>query len=73
MTNAERQARYKARLAAAGLVQLNIWVPPAAVDSFQRAGELTRADPRLAVARLVNRETGKLCGLRGPRQIEKGD
>jgi hypothetical protein len=64
MTNAERQARLKAKRADAGLVQINLWVPAGAADELMRAAELMRANPDLRVARLVNRATGKLTGLK---------
>lgn len=64
MTSAERQRRYKSRMAGEGHVQLNIWVPAHAVADFQRAAELVRENPDLTVARLVSARTGKLRGLR---------
>jgi hypothetical protein len=67
MTNAERQARHRAKLQQSGMVQCNLYVPAGAVPELQRAAELLRANPDLTIARLVNRRTGKLCGLRGPR------
>jgi hypothetical protein len=64
MTNVERARRFKSRMVAAGLVQVNIWVPAAAVADVQRAAELMRAHPHLTVARLADRQTGKLTGLK---------
>lgn len=64
MGSAERQKRLREKRNAAGYVQLNIWVPAAAVPELQRAAELIRAEPWLAVARLVDTRTGKLRGLR---------
>lgn len=63
MTSAERARRHKAKLAEAGMVQINLWVPAGAAGDLQRAAELIRANPLLSVARLVNRQTGRLCGL----------
>ena len=63
--NAERQARHRERLAAAGLVQIALFVPVSAAADFARAAELVRENPDLTVARLVSRTTGKLSGLRG--------
>lgn len=64
MTSAERQAALKARRAELGLVQCNMWVPASAVPELQRAAELMRENTDLTVARLVNRRTGKLRGLK---------
>ena len=64
MTATERQRLLKARRIEAGMVQLNMWVPASAVADFQRAAELIRDDPALAVARLVDTRTGKLKGLK---------
>lgn len=64
MTGAERQARYRAKRENAGLVQVNVWLPPAAAADLQLAAELMRANPELSIARLVDRVTGRLVGLR---------
>jgi hypothetical protein len=64
MTATERQAIFRKRQAAAGLVQCNLWVPEGAVAELQRAAELLRENPALRVARLVNTRTGKLSGLK---------
>lgn len=65
LTSAERARAHKARLAERGFVQCNIWVPAHVVADFNRAAELCRTDPTLTLARLVNRETGRLLGLKG--------
>lgn len=64
MTNAQRQARLKAKRAELGLVQCNLWVPVSAVPELQRAAALLRDNPALAIARLVDTRTGKLRGLK---------
>jgi hypothetical protein len=61
VTNAERQ--FKAKLYVEGLVQVNLWVPRAALPDFQRAAELAREDRNLTVARMVHCRTGRLAGL----------
>jgi hypothetical protein len=67
MTNAERQRKHRQRLTDAGLVQVNLIVPPHAVADLQRVAELLRANPDLTVARLASLTTGKLSGIkRGP-------
>ena len=48
----------------AGLVQCNVWVPQGAVPELQRAAELLRQHPHLTVARLADRVTGRLVGLK---------
>ena len=65
MTSTERQRRFKANMAAAGLVQVNIWVPAGSVADVQRAAELMRAAPHLTVARLGDTRTGRLVGMKG--------
>lgn len=64
MTNAERQRAFKARQAAAGLVQCNVWVPASAVADVNRAAELMCARPQLTIGRLVDTQTGRLVGLK---------
>lgn len=64
MGAAERQARARAKREAAGLVQVNLWIPAHAVADFQRAAELIKLDQKLTVARLVDRNTGKLRGMK---------
>ena len=51
-------------MADAGMVQLNFWVPVAALADVKRAGELMRANPHLTVGRLVDSRTGKFVGLK---------
>lgn len=68
MTATERARTFKARMAETGMVQFNAWVPASAVAELKRACELLRENPELDVARLVNRKSGKLCGLKGPRK-----
>ena len=59
-----RQRAFKDRMADAGMVQLNFWVPAAALADVKRAGELMRANPHLTVARLADPRSGKLVGLK---------
>jgi hypothetical protein len=75
MTNAERQRRHKAKLSEAGFVQVNLWLPLAAVPSFQQAAERCRENGALSVARLVNADNGKLAGLKAPKRpgVERSD
>lgn len=65
MTNAERQARHRARQKEDGLVQLNLMIPMHAVADFMRAAELVRANRALTVGRLTDTRSGKLRGLKG--------
>lgn len=69
MTSAERQRRFKARMAEDGCIQVNVWVPASAAADIQRAAELIRANPDLTVARLVSAATGKLIGLKAKRAV----
>jgi hypothetical protein len=64
MTSTQRAARLKERRAEAGLVQCNLWVPAGALAELKRAAELSRENPNLAVARLVDTRTGRLRGLK---------
>jgi hypothetical protein len=66
MTNAERQRRFKDKQREAGLIQVNVWVPPSCKAEIERAAELIRANHALTVARLVDTKTGKLVGLKRP-------
>ena len=59
-----RQRAFKDRMADAGMVQLNFWVPAAALADVKRAGELMRANPHLTVGRLVDPRSGKFVGLK---------
>lgn len=63
-TNAERQQRKRARLARAGLVQCNLWVPAAAVAELQQQAELLRAHPHLVPGPLRDPVSGKLVSVR---------
>ena len=62
--NSERQARFKARQNALGLIQMSVWVPPGAVADMTLAAELIRANPALTIGRLTDTVTGRLVGLR---------
>ena len=62
--SALRQRAFKDRMADAGMVQLNFWVPAAALADVKRAGELMRANPHLTVERLVDARSGKFVGLK---------
>lgn len=48
-------------------MQCNLWVPAAACAELRQVAELLCRHPELSVARLVDRRTGKLCGLKGPK------
>lgn len=63
-TSTERARRHKDKLRETGLVQINIWVPAAAVSSFNDAAEKCRSDFNLAVARVVDSTTGRLAGIK---------
>lgn len=71
MTNAARQAKRRAKLQEAGLVQVNVWVPSEAVADIQLAAELIRANRKLSIARLVNADTGRLVGLRAKSPVNR--
>ena len=68
VTAAERQARLRKRRADAGLVQCNVWLPAHAVASVQAAADAIIdgmiEGRRLEVARLVDRASGKLRGIK---------
>lgn len=64
MTATERRTRFRHKMADAGLIQINVWVPPHAAADIQRAAEMIRENPDLTIARLVSGATGKLVGLR---------
>lgn len=64
MTAAQRQKAFKARMAEAGLVQINVWAPAGALPQVQQAAELMRDNPELTIDRLVNTRTGRLVSLR---------
>jgi hypothetical protein len=53
--NALRQRRAKAKREAAGLRQINVWLPVSAVAAFRQAAAAIRANPDLTLA--VNRKT----------------
>jgi hypothetical protein len=63
-SSADRQRAFKARRAATGLVQCNVWVPAACAAELKLAAELMVADPDLRVARLMDVKTGRLRGLK---------
>lgn len=62
MTNKERQARFKARQAEAGLMQLNHWVPEAQLEDLKRLAKLLCDNPdlELASAPLRSISTGRV-------------
>lgn len=68
MTSAQRQKAFKERMAEQGLGQCNVWVPKEYMADLIRAAELMREHGNLTIARLVNVDTGILCGLKnGPK------
>jgi hypothetical protein len=58
MSNAERVARYKEKMTAQGLAQVNLWLPVRAIPDFKQAAEAIGADPQLSI-RLWNTKTGR--------------
>jgi hypothetical protein len=58
MSNADRSRRHKAKLAARGLAQVNLWLPARAVPEFKQAAAAIGADPQLSI-RLWNTKTGR--------------
>lgn len=70
--NAVKQAAFKARMAEAGFVQLQLWVPAETTADMQQAADSLRMHDGLTVARLVDVRTGRLCGIAGPRHAVKG-
>ena len=64
MTGAQRQTRFRQKMAELGYVQVNVWVPASAAPSFKRASELVSENPDLEIGRMVNVRTGKLRGMK---------
>ena len=65
MTNAERQARFRARRAESDIVQVAVFVHRSGVSELQRMAELSReSNGTLVPARMVDVRTGKLRGLK---------
>lgn len=60
MTDAERQARFRTKRRAEGLVQITIMVPAGAVAEVQEMAAALRASPHLRPGPLRNPITGKL-------------
>jgi hypothetical protein len=58
MSNADRSRRHKEKLAARGLTQLNLWVPPRAIPELKEVAAAISADPDLSV-RLWSTKTGR--------------
>lgn len=63
-SNAERQRRHKARMAAAGLVQVAVWVPAGAVAEVNAMAEALRIHRHLIPGPLFDSVSGKLVSLR---------
>ena len=66
-TNAARQRRKRARLADAGLVQCNVWVPAAAAAELRLLAEILRTYPHLLPGPLRDPVSGKLVSTRARR------
>ncbi len=64
LSNREVQSRFKAKMAAAGFIQCNIWVPRSAAPEFKIASDMIRENPKLRLGRMVDVETGKVVGLK---------
>ena len=64
MTSAQRQTRFRRKLAELGYVQVNVWVPASAAPGFKRAAELASENPDLEIGRMVDTRTGKLRGMK---------
>jgi len=60
MTNRERAARHRDKMKGAGLVQVNLWLPPEIAADFQQAAGRIRQDPDLTMGPLRRISTGKL-------------
>ena len=65
MTATERQRVFKARMAEAGLVQVNLWLPAGIAPDMAQAAEAIRDNRELTI-RLVNRRTGRTVSLKRP-------
>jgi hypothetical protein len=63
MSNASRQAAFRAAQKEAGFVRIDLWVPPSHVRDFVRAAALIKENRTLIVARLVDSRTGRLESL----------
>lgn len=50
MSNVERQARFKARQAEAGLMQLNHWVPASQIEDLKRLAKRLCENPDLEIS-----------------------
>lgn len=66
VTNAERQARHKAKLREEGYRQFHDWLPEGALADMHEACERIRDDPDLAV-RLYHRRSGRMAKHDKPR------
>lgn len=64
MSNAERQRRFRAKKAQAGLATITLLVPAGAVPELQQLAELLRASTDYAPGPVRNVRTGKLVSLR---------
>jgi hypothetical protein len=58
MSNADRSRRHKEKLAARGLTQLSLWVPPRAIPELKEVAAAISAAPHLSV-RLWDTRTGR--------------
>lgn len=59
-TTAKRAAEFKARMAAKGLVQVNVWVPRGCEAAIKEAAEVMRAVDGARGLRVVNTTTGRI-------------
>lgn len=64
MTNAERQAKFRARKAAQGLEQVNVLLPPAAHADLAMIARMMAENPDLEFGPLRDTRTGRLVKIR---------
>jgi hypothetical protein len=58
--NAKRQREYKARMAEAGFVQINVWVRPSQASKLQLLAQAMRENEDLAAGPATNVVTGRM-------------
>ena len=64
MSNLARSRAHKQRMAAAGWVQVNVWLPAAVAADLREAAEVIRQHPHLTIGRLVDPVSGQVVGIR---------
>lgn len=63
MTNAERQAKFRAKKAEMGMVTLTMLVPEHAIEDFRRAAALMALNPKLRLGPMTNTRSGRRVSL----------